>query len=98
LLFPARRKDIWERAPPIVRAKIGPIPVLYILSIISIILSIYLGYASISPTFVGELDPSIMMFTIGLFIIGIIIYFISSLYHRKTGIPLELSFKELPPE
>jgi len=98
LLFPARRKDIWERAPSIVRAKIGPIPVLYILSVISIMLSIYLGYASISPTFVGELDPSIMMFTIGLFIIGIIIYFISSLYHRRTGIPLELSFKELPPE
>ncbi|MEM3395449.1 MAG: hypothetical protein QXT12_05505, partial [Nitrososphaerota archaeon] len=98
LLFPSRRKDIWERSPSIVKARIGPIYVLHILSIIAIILSIYLGYASISPAFVGELDPSIMAFTIGLFIIGIVIYLISSLYHRKTGIPLELSFKELPPE
>ena len=98
LLFPARRKDIWERAPSIVRGRIGPVPILHILAVISIILSIYLGYASISPAFVGELDPSILTFTIGLFLIGIIIYFVSSLYHRKTGIPLELSFKELPPE
>lgn len=98
LVFPIRRRDLWERAPSIVRAKIGPIHVLHILSVISIILSIYLGYASISPAFVGEIDPSILTFTIGLFLIGIIIYFISSVYHRKTGIPLELSFKELPPE
>ncbi len=98
LIFPRRRKDIWDRAPPIVRVRVGPIPILHILAVISIILSIYLGYASISPAFVGELDPSILTFTIGLFLIGIIIYFISSAYHRKTGIPLELSFKELPPE
>jgi amino acid transporter len=98
LLFPIRRKAIWDRAPPIVRARIGPVPILYILAIISIILSIYLGYASISPAFVGELNPSILAFTIGLFLIGITVYFISSIYHRKTGLPLELSFKELPPE
>jgi amino acid transporter len=98
LLFPIRRKTIWDRAPPIVRAKIGPVPILYILAIISIVLSIYLGYASISPAFVGELNSSILAFTIGLFLIGITIYFISSAYHRKTGLPLELSFKELPPE
>ena len=98
LVFPKRRKDIWERSPAIVKAKIGPVPVLSVLAIISIILAAYLGYASISPAFVGELDPAIMAFTIGLFLIGFVIYFVSSLYHRKTGIPLELSFKELPPE
>jgi amino acid transporter len=98
IVFPRRRKDLWEKAPQIVRAKIGPIPVLHILSVIAIALSIYLGYASISPAFVGELNPAIVVFTIGLFLIGLAIYFISSLYHRKTGIPLELSFKELPPE
>jgi len=98
LVFPRRRGDIWERSPGIVKARIGPIPVLSMLAVISIALAAYLGYASISPAFVGELNPSIMAFTIGLFIIGLAIYFISSLYHRRTGIPLELTFKELPPE
>ncbi|MEM4719064.1 MAG: APC family permease [Nitrososphaerota archaeon] len=98
IVFPKVRRDIWDRSPPIVRARIGPIPVLSILAVIAIILAAYLGYASISPAFVGELDPGIMAFTIGLYVIGFIIYFISSLYHRVKGIPLELSFKELPPE
>jgi len=98
LVFPKKRPDIWERSPALVKAKIGPVPVLSVLAVISIILAAYLGYASISPAFVGELDPAIMAFTIGLFLIGFIIYFVSSLYHRKVGIPLELSFKELPPE
>ena len=98
IVFPYRRRDIWERSPEIVRAKLGGIPILTILAIISIILSVWLGYASISPAFVGELDPSIMAFTIGLFLIGFIIYEISAIYHRRVGIPLELTFKEIPPE
>ena len=98
IVFPYKRRDIWERAPSVVRARIGPVPILSILAVISIILSVWLGYASISPSFVGTLDPSIMAFTIGLFIIGLVIYAVSSIYHRRVGIPLELSFKELPPE
>lgn len=98
LVFSKKRPDIWERSPAIVRAKIGPISIFGLLAVISMILAAYLGYASISPAFVGELDPAIMVFTIGLFLIGFVIYFVSSLYHRKVGIPLELSFKELPPE
>jgi amino acid transporter len=98
IIFPYVRKDLWERSPPIVRAKVGPVPILSILAVVAIVLSAYLGYASISPAFVGALDPSILTFTIGLFVVGIIIYFISSAYHRRVGIPLELSFKEIPPE
>jgi amino acid transporter len=98
IIFPYVRKDLWERSPPIVRAKVGPVPILSMLAVVAIVLSAYLGYASISPAFVGDLDPSILTFTIGLFLVGIIIYFISSAYHRRVGIPLELSFKEIPPE
>jgi hypothetical protein len=51
-----------------------------------------------SPTLIGTIDPVILVFTFGLYASGLVIYFISSIYHRKTGIPLELSFKEIPPE
>jgi len=98
IAFPYARKDLWERAPAIVRLKLGPVPVLSVLAVIAILLSVYLGYASISPAFVGELNPAIVGFTLGLFVIGIVIYLISSLWHKKAGIPLELSFKEIPPE
>ena len=97
MIFPWKRKDIFEASPKIVRMKLGPVPLITILGFITLILSIWIGYASVSPAMVGTIDPSTMEFTIGLFILGIIIYYVSSLYHRK-GIPLELSFKQLPPE
>jgi amino acid transporter len=97
MIFPWRRKDIFEASPKIVKMKLGPVPLITILGFITLILSIWIGYASVSPAMVGTINPSTMEFTIGLFILGIILYYVSSLYHRK-GIPLELSFKQLPPE
>jgi amino acid transporter len=96
--FPWRRKDIFDVSPSVTKMKVGPVPVISVLGVLTFILSVWLGYASISPAFVGALNPSIAAFTIGLFVVGIVIYIASSAYHRSKGIPLELSFKELPPE
>jgi len=97
MIFPWRRRDIFEASPRIVKMKVGPLPVITILGFITLLISIWIGYASISPAMVGTISPTTMEFTIGLFILGIVLYYISSLYHRR-GIPLELSFKQLPPE
>jgi amino acid transporter len=97
MIFPWRRKDIFEASPKVVKMKVGSVPLITILGFITLLISIWIGYASISPAMVGILNPSVMEFTIGLFILGVILYYVSALYHRK-GIPLELSFKQLPPE
>jgi len=97
MIFPWRRRDIFEASPRIVKMKLGPVPLITILGFITLLISIWIGYASISPAMVGTISPTTMEFTIGLFILGIVLYYISSLYHRR-GIPLELSFKQLPPE
>jgi amino acid transporter len=96
MIFPWRRKDIFEASPKIVKMKVGSVPLITILGFITLGISVWLGYASLSPAMVGTISPSTMEFTIGLFILGAILYYVSSLYHRK-GIPLELSFKQLPP-
>ena len=98
IVFPYRRKDLFESAPPIAKARIGGVPVLTILGVATLLISIWLGYAAMTPTFAGVIDPMAIAFTYGMFVIGVIIYVISSVYHRLTGIPLELSFKEIPPE
>lgn len=98
IIFPFRLKSIFESAPSIVKARIGPIPILAILGILNIIISGWLAYASMGPAFIGELDWGTFGFTIGLFVVGFILYWISSAYHRVKGIPLELTFKEIPPE
>jgi len=98
IVFPYRRKDIFEKAPSIVRARVGPVPVLAILSVLTIIISLWLAYGSMSPALIGTINPATMTFTFGLFILALVIYGISAAYHRKVGLPLDLTFKEIPPE
>jgi amino acid transporter len=96
--FPWRRKDIFDVSPSVTKTKLGPVPLITVLGVVTFFLSVWLGYASISPAYVGALNPLTVAFTLGLFVIGIVIYAISSAYHKSKGIPLELSFRELPPE
>lgn len=98
IAFPWKRKDIFDVSPSVTKFKLGPVPAISVLGFLTLLISIWLGYASISPAFVGALNSSVVAFTLGLFAIGIVIYVISSAYRRSKGLPLELSFKEIPPE
>lgn len=97
LVFPKWKPELFEASPALVRRKVGPLYILQWLAIATLIFSVWLGYVGLSPTLWGELSLSALGFVFVIFIIGIIIYYISSFYHRDK-IPLELSFKELPPE
>jgi len=97
IVFPYRRKDIFETAPSIVRAKIGGVYWITVLAVLSLILSAWMAYAGMMPAISGAVNPVSVAFSFGVFIVGLIIYAISWLYHRGK-IPLELSFKEIPPE
>lgn len=97
LVLPRVKKDVFQAAPGFVQAKVGPVYWLQILAAATLVFSVWLGYASISPTMVGALDPKVLLFTFGIFAAGLVIYLVSDLYHRNR-IPLALSFRELPPE
>jgi len=56
-----------------------------------------MAYAGMMPAISGAVNPLAVEFSFGVFIVGLIIYAVSWLYHRRR-IPLELSFKEIPPE
>jgi len=98
IVFPWRRKDIFDTSPEIVKKKVAGVPLITLLGIGTLICSIYIAYASVAPAYMGTFQPGYLGFTIGLMIAGAIIYGISSVYHGRTGIPLELTFKEIPPE
>ena len=97
IIFPYRRKDIFETAPSIVRAKIGRVYWITILAVLSLIISAWMAYAGLMPAISGAVNPVSVAFSFGVFVIGLVIYAVSWLYHRGK-IPLELSFKEIPPE
>jgi amino acid transporter len=98
IIFPYTHKDLFETSPSIARKMVGPVPLLSILGVASLILSIWVGWASIAPAYVGTANPAYVGFVFLLFAIGAAIYVASWIYHRRKGIPLELIFKQLPPE
>jgi len=98
IIFPFRRKDIFDRSPPAVTKKVGGVPLISILGVVALALSGWLVYAGFMPSYAGTLNPMFVAFTFGVFVVGAIIYIIASVYRRKTGLPLEMTFAEVPPE
>ena len=98
IIFAFRRKDMFETSPSLTRIKLGSVPLLAVLGVATLLLSIWLGWASVAPAYVGSINPAYLGFELGLFAMGAAIYLISWAYHRNKGIPLSLVFKQLPPE
>ncbi len=98
IVFPVVKKDLFESSPSIVKRKVLGVPLISLLGFLSLIVSIYIAYASLTPAMAGTLDTTYIIFTFGIFVVGLVIYAISSVYHRVKGIPIELTFKEIPPE
>ena len=98
IVFPWRRKDIFDASPEIVKKKVLGLPLITLLGIGTLICSIYIGYAAVAPAYMGTFNPGYLEFSIMLMIIGAIIYGIAWAYRKQTGLPLELTFREIPPE
>ena len=99
LVFPTR-KELFQQAPPLVRAKIGPIPVISILGLIG-----FLGIAGIDlfgqivPAVEGGVPPLAAAWTAGVFFAGAVFYYVAKAYRRRVdGLDLSLAFKQIPPE
>jgi amino acid transporter len=97
-ILPYVKKDLFEASPSIVKRKVLGLPLITLLGMLSFFASVYIAYASLTPAIAGTLNETYIIFTFGIFVLGFIIYLISSVYHRMKGIPLELTFKEIPPE
>ena len=97
IIFPYRRKEIFEAAPKMVRAKVVGIPVMSILGLATLLVSAGVAYATLSPAFIGALNPAYLAVILATYLAALIIYALSARYHKKR-IPIHLAFKEIPPE
>jgi amino acid transporter len=96
-VFPYRRKDMFNAAPETVRKRIGGVPIISIAGVLTFIVSIFIAYATLTPTFAGAFNPDYLAVIVGTFAAGLAIYSASWVYHRKK-ISLDLTFKAIPPE
>ncbi len=105
IIFPFRRKQLYETAFPIKR-KIGGVPLITWLGIVALVYILAtIGYYSLNYNFyfgAGTLlATSYFPFlgaVAGLFVASIAWYYIARSVRTKAGIPFEMAFKEIPPE
>jgi amino acid transporter len=97
IAFPYRRKDLFEAAPEMVKKRVGGIPVISILGLLTFLVSAFVATATLLPAWIGTINYVYVSAIIVTYIVAIVIYFVSSAY-RKKKIPLDLTFKEIPPE
>lgn len=105
IAFPFTRRDILEKAPGFVKARVLGIPVCTIWGVLSLIVNGTLCYiAFTSPAFGGTPDVLNPSFLRGVFFtsLGIIIpglfYFVSQLINRTRKLDISQAFKDIPPE
>ena len=98
LVFPYRRKDLFQAAPPMVRRKIAGVPLVSITGAISLIVVLYAVAVMLQIPYLGPLNPSAFGFFISVFIVGLLIFYARRAYLRTKGVDIDFAFKEIPPE
>ena len=99
IVFMWRRKDIYQLSI-VSKLKFAGIPLMPLLGILSLgsmlaMISYYVGPLSFT---VGGFTNTVVEISFALFVIGIVGYYVSKTWQTRRGIPLELVFKEIPPE
>jgi len=99
IFYPYWRKDIFDNADPVSSKKIGGVPLITILGVLSLIVSVVTVYAILLPqighsSFAGVLEYGI----IPTFLLGAVIFGIAWAARKSQGIDLGLIQREIPPE
>jgi basic amino acid/polyamine antiporter, APA family len=99
IFLPYRRRDLFEQAPEAVKRKILGIPVMTLLGIGNLILFSLILYSSFdTPAFSGPTGNRAIAFVVGIYVSGVILYYISRAVQLRRGVNLDLLYKEIPPE
>jgi amino acid transporter len=99
LVFPFRRKELFQGSPDIVKKRIGGVPLISILGLLTFVVSAIIAYATLTPAFQGgPLNFQNVLVVGAITVLGVAFYYISYFYNKQRGIDLNLTFKEIPPE
>jgi amino acid transporter len=102
MLFHIRQKSVYEASPSVVKKKIGRIPVTAILGFVTAVISAMVVYFVLYAALTGAavaLQLKYLGSTIAVvWAIPIIICSIYMWREKRKGVPIELRFKEIPPD
>ncbi len=98
LIFPARRKDVFNLSPGIVNKKMANIPLISLLGAISLLFVILNGYLFLVNPAYGANSSSSLELVGGIILAGIMWFYIWKYYGKRQGIGVALAFCQIPPE
>jgi amino acid transporter len=95
ILLPRRLPDVFETST--VNQRVGGVPVISIIGILSVVSCVIMAWAYISDPLAG-LTPTMILFNVGTFVSGLVIYYVAKAVRARRGVDVSLSYKELPAE
>jgi len=95
ILMPYRLPDVF--ATSTVNQKIGKIPLISIIGVLSVISCVIMGWAFVADPMAG-MTPPMIVFNVVVFFSGLVIYYIAKWVRSRKGVDVSLTYKELPTE
>jgi amino acid transporter len=99
ILLPYRRPEIYNSAPDFVRRKIGGVPVLLLFGIGNLVLFSLVLYSAFKlPAFSGPTGSDAVLFVIGIYVSGAVVYLLAREIQKRRGVNIDLAYREIPPD
>jgi basic amino acid/polyamine antiporter, APA family len=99
ILLPYRRPEIYNSAPEFVRRKIGGVPVLVLFGVGNLVLFSLVLYSAFKlPAFSGPTGTDAVLFVVGIYLAGLVVYLAARAIQRRRGIDIDLAYREIPPD
>jgi amino acid transporter len=97
-LLPYRQKSMFEQSP-YGGWKIAGVPTMTWVGAINFVVFLGLSYFALQyPSLSGPTGPTALGVILGVFLVGVIGFYITRAYYKSKGIDTSLAFKEIPPE
>jgi amino acid transporter len=99
ILLPYRRKDLFDAAPASARRRVFGVPLITLMGIGNLILyTLSLIGVFRFPAFAGPNGNRAIIFVVGIYAVGFVIYLLSTQIQKRRGVDLSLIYREIPPE
>jgi len=100
VILPYRKKAWFESASPFIQKKLGSVPIITIVGLITAVGSVIFTVAVvIFPQVTGFPVTALNLeFMVGYFMLGVVIFYLARFFRKKEGIDILLNFAAIPPE
>jgi amino acid transporter len=99
IFLPYRKRELFEAAPDSVKRRVAGIPLVTIAGVVNLVLFTIILYSSFTlPSFAGPVGGIAVAFVLGIYVVGLVVYFVAAAIRKGQGVNLNLLYSEIPPE